>query len=69
MFVVNTVSLVTQQSAFIARHTGLKCKGYSGDMQVDYWSEDQWMDEIKNHEVFNNILSSLYLALFIILIT
>ena len=51
IFVVNTVALVEQQSTYIKRHTDLKCKGYSGDMKVDFWSEQQWITEIEEHEV------------------
>ena len=50
-FIVNTVQLVIQQSNFLARHTGLKCKGYSGDMQVDYWSDEMWLKEIEENQV------------------
>ncbi|KAL7303434.1 hypothetical protein TKK_0004617 [Trichogramma kaykai] len=51
IFIVNTVGLVHQQSAFIARHTGLNCKGYSGDMRVDFWNNEVWLHEIVKHEV------------------
>ena len=51
IFVVNTVALVEQQSTYIKRHTDLRCKGYSGDMKVDFWSEQQWITEIEEHEV------------------
>lgn len=51
IFAVNTVALVVQHADYISRHTGLKCKGYSGDMNVDFWQEQQWLDEIEEHEV------------------
>lgn len=51
IFAVNTVPLVMQQAEYMKRHTGLKCKGYSGDMGVDFWDEDQWKTEIEEHEV------------------
>lgn len=51
IFVVNTVALVCQQSEYISRHTGLSCKGYSGDMLVDFWKEEQWLAEIEEHKV------------------
>ncbi|KYN08971.1 Endoribonuclease Dicer [Trachymyrmex cornetzi] len=70
IFVVNTVALVEQQSTYIKRHTDLKCKGYSGDMKVDFWSEQQWMTEIEEHEVlvmtsqiFLNLLIHRYVIL------
>ncbi|KAJ8678831.1 hypothetical protein QAD02_014618, partial [Eretmocerus hayati] len=50
-FIVNTVALVHQQSAFFSRHTGLTCKGYSGDMQVDFWSRDQWIEELETNQI------------------
>ncbi|XP_023246881.1 endoribonuclease Dicer [Copidosoma floridanum] len=51
IFIVNTVTLVHQQSAFLNRHTGLVCKGYSGDMQVDFWMKEQWYEELYNNQV------------------
>lgn len=51
IFAVNTVPLVSQQSKYISRHTDLTCKGYSGDMQVDYWEEEQWLAEIEANQV------------------
>lgn len=51
IFVVNTVALVEQQSTYIRRHANLKCKGYSGDMKVDFWTEEDWMIEIEDHQV------------------
>lgn len=51
IFAVNTVALVTQQAEYISRHTGLSCKGYSGDMMVDFWQEQQWLTEIEEHQV------------------
>ncbi|XP_018354963.1 PREDICTED: endoribonuclease Dicer [Trachymyrmex septentrionalis] len=70
IFVVNTVALVEQQSTYIKRHTDLRCKGYSGDMKVDFWSEQQWITEIEEHEVlvmtsqiFLNLLIHAYIIL------
>ncbi|XP_043279610.1 endoribonuclease Dicer isoform X2 [Venturia canescens] len=51
IFAVNTVPLVSQQSEYIARHTGLACKGFSGDMGVDYWSKEDWLKEIEDNQV------------------
>ncbi|KAI4478811.1 hypothetical protein M0804_011557 [Polistes exclamans] len=51
IFAVNTVPLVVQQSEYIARHTGLSCKGYCGDMNVDYWSKEIWLKELEEHQV------------------
>lgn len=53
IFVVNTVALVLQQAEYISRHTDLTCKGYSGDMQVDFWQEEQWLAEIEAYQVLN----------------
>ncbi|XP_025991526.1 endoribonuclease dcr-1 [Solenopsis invicta] len=70
IFTVNTVALVTQHAEYICRHTGLNCKGYSGDMQVDFWKELQWSAEIEEHEVlvmtsqiFLNLLTHGYMKL------
>lgn len=53
IFAVNTVALVLQQSDYINRHTDLICKGYSGDMQVDYWKEEQWLAELEANQVLD----------------
>ncbi|KYQ55277.1 Endoribonuclease Dicer [Trachymyrmex zeteki] len=70
IFVVNTVALVEQQSTYIRRHANLKCKGYSGDMKVDFWTEEDWMIEIEDHQVlvmtsqiFLNLLIHRYVTL------
>ncbi|XP_012287234.1 endoribonuclease Dicer [Orussus abietinus] len=70
IFIVNTVPLVTQQSEYVARHTGLICKGYSGDMQIDYWDKNIWSREIEHNQVlvmtaqiFVDIISHGYLEL------
>ncbi|EFN79336.1 Endoribonuclease dcr-1 [Harpegnathos saltator] len=51
IFIVNTVALVRQQTDYIRRHTCLTCKGYSGDMKVDCWKEDQWILELDANQV------------------
>lgn len=56
IFIVNTVALVVQQTEYISRHTGLSCKGYSGDMKVDDWPEEQWLTELEEHEVLIYII-------------
>ncbi|KAF7405409.1 hypothetical protein HZH66_004315 [Vespula vulgaris] len=51
VFAVNTVPLVTQQTEYIARHTRLSCKGYCGDMNVDYWTKETWLQELEEYQV------------------
>lgn len=70
IFAVNTVPLVDQQCAYIARHTDLTCQGYSGDMNVDFWTKNEWMKEIESNQVlvmtsqiFVNILSHGFIQL------
>ncbi|XP_031782799.1 endoribonuclease Dicer [Nasonia vitripennis] len=70
IFIVNTVALVVQQTAFLTRHTGLVCKGYSGDMGVDFWSKEEWRKEINTNQVlvmtaqiFLNLLTHGYISL------
>lgn len=48
IFIVNTVPLVSQQTDYLARHTGLNAKGFSGDMQVDFWDNKRWWSEIED---------------------
>lgn len=47
--ITNTVALMHQQSQYLGRHVGLPCKGYSGDMGVDFWDETIWKKEINDH--------------------
>ncbi|KZC10938.1 Endoribonuclease Dicer [Dufourea novaeangliae] len=51
VFLVNTVPLVTQQSEYIARTTGLACGGYCGDMGVDCWKDAEWAKELQKYQV------------------
>ncbi|XP_033323014.2 endoribonuclease Dcr-2 isoform X1 [Megalopta genalis] len=51
VFLVNSVPLVTQQSNYIARTTGLTCGEYYGEKGVDYWSDKEWNTELENHQV------------------
>lgn len=57
VFIVNTVALVRQQADYIRRHTCLTCKGYSGDMKVDFWKEDQWKLELDTNQVLMDVHS------------
>ncbi|XP_015124116.1 endoribonuclease Dicer [Diachasma alloeum] len=70
IFAVNTVPLVTQQSAYIRRHTDLTCQGYSGDMGVDFWIQSRWKEEFEKNQVlvmtaqiFLDILEHGYMSL------
>jgi hypothetical protein len=50
-FMVNTVALVRQQAAYIRRHSHHSVGEYSGDMNVDVWSKEQWQEELSAHQV------------------
>lgn len=51
VFIANTIALVHQQCTFLSRHTLLKCKGYTGDMNVDNWLDERWHEEINSNQV------------------
>nr|XP_045623564.1 endoribonuclease Dicer-like [Procambarus clarkii] len=51
VFVVNTVPLVHQQAIAIENHTGLNVGKYEGSMGVDYWTDDQWLEQLEKNEV------------------
>ncbi|XP_076668388.1 endoribonuclease Dcr-2 isoform X2 [Andrena cerasifolii] len=51
VFLVNTVPLVTQQSLYIARLTGLSCGELSGDKNVDFWTRSTWAKMLEEHQV------------------
>jgi hypothetical protein len=48
---VNTVALVTQQAEYVRRHLHYAVGEYSGDRNVDFWPEEQWQEELSNHQV------------------
>ena len=48
---MNAVALVTQQAAYIARHTGLRVRGFCGADGVDHWTRGEWAEAIDNHDV------------------
>ncbi|XP_050430735.1 endoribonuclease dcr-1 isoform X3 [Adelges cooleyi] len=41
-FLVNTVPLVIQQASSLKKHLPWSIGTFSGDMKVDFWSQDQW---------------------------
>ncbi|GFT77874.1 endoribonuclease Dicer [Nephila pilipes] len=50
-FLVPTVPLVTQQAKTIGDHVDLKVNGYYGEMDIDSWSKEDWMEQFKKSEV------------------
>lgn len=48
---VNTVALANQQKKCIEEATAFKTAVYTGDMNVDVWSNDQWSDEFEKYQV------------------
>jgi hypothetical protein len=48
---VNTVALVSQQAAYIRQHSHQSVGEYSGDLNVDLWSKEQWQEELLGHQV------------------
>lgn len=71
---VNTVALVDQQSKYLRRHTPFKVGAFSGDMNLDFWNEQTWKQEINKYQVLvmttqivvnivtSNFLSKLFLT-------
>ncbi|KAG4075988.1 hypothetical protein HA402_003814 [Bradysia odoriphaga] len=51
IFVVNTVALANQQQKFIEESTAFRTAVYTGDMNVDVWSNDQWAEEFEKYQV------------------
>ncbi|PVG02206.1 hypothetical protein CPB86DRAFT_614430 [Serendipita vermifera] len=63
LFLVPKVPLVEQQRAFLESNTGLKIRGYTGAMGVDYWDRTAWIAEfmacdvlVMTPQIFLNIL-------------
>ncbi|KAK7865819.1 hypothetical protein R5R35_001277 [Gryllus longicercus] len=50
-FLVNTVALAEQQKNFIKRHACVSVGHYTGDMNVDYWAEEKWREELDKNQV------------------
>jgi endoribonuclease Dicer len=50
-FMVNTVALVNQQAAYIRRHSHRSVGEYSGDLNVDLWTREQWQEELLHHQI------------------
>ena len=51
VFLVNSVALVSQQAAYIARHTGLRVRGFCGADGVDHWTRQEWVKAVEDTEV------------------
>ena len=50
-WIESLVQLVDQQSNYIRIHTGLAVGCYYGDLGVDFWRKDKWMEELESHQV------------------
>ncbi len=50
---------MTQQAAFFARNTSLKVKHLTGDMEVDYWSDEKWNAIIDGFQVNREIIAKI----------
>ena len=66
-FLVNQVTLVSQQKRVLERHTGVSVGEYSGthSRNIDTWHKNTWFNEFKYHqifvmttEIFKNLLST-----------
>lgn len=51
VFLVNTVTLVDQHYSTIKRHTDLNVEKFSGDMNVDYWTKEDWDTKLAPSQV------------------
>ncbi|CAF1126055.1 unnamed protein product [Adineta steineri] len=51
IFLVKTVALVQQQSEYIRIHTDLKVGKYYGELKVDLWDKERWINEFEQHQV------------------
>lgn len=48
---VNTVALVSQQAAYIRRHSHHSVGEYSGDLNLDWWTKEKWLQELSENKV------------------
>ncbi|CAF4103304.1 unnamed protein product, partial [Rotaria magnacalcarata] len=71
VFLVKTVALVQQQSDYIRFHTDLSVGKYYGELGVDLWQKERWVDEFEQHQVlvfsaqvFLNLVDHNYFTLY-----
>ncbi|XP_021927095.1 endoribonuclease Dicer-like isoform X2 [Zootermopsis nevadensis] len=50
-FMVNTVALVSQQAAYIRRHSHHSVGEYSGDLNLDFWTKEVWQQELSQNQI------------------
>ena len=63
VFLVHRVPLVTQQAKFIGDNTPLTVRSFCGSDNVDFWKEEEWLKEIKKHQVLVMIHDTFKFAL------
>lgn len=51
VFLTNTVVLAKQQAQWIGRLTPLRTASYTGDMDLDLWSQERWVEEFDKNQV------------------
>ena len=45
------MALVQQQSDYIQRNTDLTVGVYYGELKVDLWDKERWIEEFEQHQV------------------
>lgn len=51
VFLVNSVVLVEQHYNTIRRHTDFEVGRFSGDMNVDMWTESYWIMQLNSYRI------------------
>ncbi|KAJ8102944.1 hypothetical protein POJ06DRAFT_246134 [Lipomyces tetrasporus] len=60
LFLVNSVTLVFQQSSVISVNVPFKVAKFCGQMGVDYWDKDTWVKYYEENEIFVMTADILY---------
>lgn len=59
-FIVQSVPLVSQQAGNLRRHLPWNIGTFSGDMNVDFWSQQQWNEILEKCHVSIMIIVCVY---------
>ncbi|KAF5273493.1 hypothetical protein FQA39_LY07510 [Lamprigera yunnana] len=49
--IVNTITLVHQQAKYVRNFVDFNIGAYCGDMNVDSWNRDMWINEFETHQI------------------
>lgn len=51
LILVNSVALVDQHVKYVKDHTCFRVAGFTGEMNVDFWSKELWETQYKKYQI------------------